>query len=170
MTEQTLESIRPGVRELLKRPAIPIVVIRRLPGRASGRGERRTWPAIDAGQRLPVGIDRKLLTALSVLRLVDRSWSAPRRDRLDAHLPDSAAGRAGVTLPCSSRTRVDSRAPNPVDRNGIPPAVRRSPANAHDASYLLSLVDAIPAIIGPRGIPGRPQKRPPGAAWWTCAW
>ena len=72
MTVRTLGSIRPSVRELLKRPAIPIVVIRRLPGRASGRGERRTWPAIDAGQRLPVGIDRKLVTALSVLRLVDR--------------------------------------------------------------------------------------------------
>jgi IS5 family transposase len=38
--------------------------------------------------------------------------------------------------------------------------VRLSPANAHDAPHLLPLVDAIPPIIGPRGKPGRPRKRP----------
>ncbi len=38
--------------------------------------------------------------------------------------------------------------------------VQFSAANAHDATQLLSLVDAIPAIIGPRGKPGRPRKRP----------
>ena len=47
-----------------------------------------------------------------------------------------------------------------VDRNGIPLAVRLSAANAHDATQLLPLVDAIPAIVGPRGRPGRPRKRP----------
>ena len=47
-----------------------------------------------------------------------------------------------------------------VDRNGIPLAVRLSAANAHDSTHLLPLVDAIPPIIGPRGKPGRPQKRP----------
>jgi IS5 family transposase len=47
-----------------------------------------------------------------------------------------------------------------VDRNGIPLAVCLSPANAHDATKLLPLVDAVPAIIGPRGRPGRPRKRP----------
>ena len=47
-----------------------------------------------------------------------------------------------------------------VDRNGVPLAVRLSPANAHDATQLLPLVDAIPSIIGPRGKPGRPRKRP----------
>jgi transposase len=47
-----------------------------------------------------------------------------------------------------------------VDRNGIPLAVRLSAANAHDAPQLLPLVDAIPPIIGPRGRPGRPRKRP----------
>ena len=47
-----------------------------------------------------------------------------------------------------------------VDRNGIPLAVRLSAANAHDSSQLLPLVDAIPPIIGPRGRPGRPRKRP----------
>jgi IS5 family transposase len=47
-----------------------------------------------------------------------------------------------------------------VDRNGIPLAIRLSAANAHDATRLLAVVDAIPAIIGPRGKPGRPRKRP----------
>lgn len=47
-----------------------------------------------------------------------------------------------------------------VDRTGIPLAVRRSAANAHDATQLLPLVDAILSIIGPRGRPGRPRQRP----------
>jgi transposase len=47
-----------------------------------------------------------------------------------------------------------------VDRNGIPLAVRLSAANAHDATQLLPLIDAIPPIINPRGRPGRPRKRP----------
>ena len=47
-----------------------------------------------------------------------------------------------------------------VDRKGVPLAVRLSAANVHDATQLLPLVDAIPSIIGPRGKPGRPRKRP----------
>jgi transposase len=47
-----------------------------------------------------------------------------------------------------------------VDRNGIPLAVRLSAANAHDSTHLLPLIDAIPPILGPRGKPGRPRKRP----------
>lgn len=40
------------------------------------------------------------------------------------------------------------------------PAVRLSAANAHDSTLLLPLIDAVPPIIGPRGRPGRPRKRP----------
>jgi transposase len=47
-----------------------------------------------------------------------------------------------------------------VDRNGLPLAVRLSAANAHDTTQLLPLIDAIPAIIGPRGKPRRPRTRP----------
>jgi transposase len=47
-----------------------------------------------------------------------------------------------------------------VDGRGIPLAVRLSAANAHDSTQLIPLVDAIPSIIGPRGRPGRPRKRP----------
>ncbi len=67
----------------------------------------------------------------------------------------------------------EATGPNPVDRgkpgskyhlvvdhNGIPLAVRLSAANAHDSTQLLPLIDAIPSLIGPRGKPGRPHKRP----------
>jgi transposase len=47
-----------------------------------------------------------------------------------------------------------------VDRNGIPLAIRLTAANTHDSTELVPLVDAIPTIIGPRGKPGRPRKRP----------
>ena len=47
-----------------------------------------------------------------------------------------------------------------MDCNGIPLAIRLSAANVHDATQLRALVDAIPAIIGPRGKPGCPRKRP----------
>jgi hypothetical protein len=38
--------------------------------------------------------------------------------------------------------------------------VRLSAASTHDSTQLLPLVDAVPPIIGPRGNPGRPRKRP----------
>ena len=47
-----------------------------------------------------------------------------------------------------------------MDRNGIPLAVRLSAANVHDSKLLEDVVDAIPAVVGPRGRPGRPRKRP----------
>jgi len=48
----------------------------------------------------------------------------------------------------------------PVDRRGIPLAVRLSAANAHNSTYLECTVDAIPPIFGLRGRPGRPRFRP----------
>ena len=47
-----------------------------------------------------------------------------------------------------------------VDANGVPLAVAVSAANTHDSMLLEHLVDAVPAVIGPRGRPGRPRKRP----------
>jgi hypothetical protein len=44
-----------------------------------------------------------------------------------------------------------------IDAIGIPLAVGLSAANTHDSQLLEQLVDAVPAIIGPRGRPGRPQ-------------
>jgi transposase len=47
-----------------------------------------------------------------------------------------------------------------IDNGGIPLAVGLSAANTHDSQLLEPLVDAVPAVIGPRGRPGRPRKRP----------
>jgi transposase len=47
-----------------------------------------------------------------------------------------------------------------IDANGIPLTVGLSAANTHDSQLLEPLVDAIPAVIGPRGRPGRPHRRP----------
>ena len=44
-----------------------------------------------------------------------------------------------------------------VDANGIPLALRISPANRHDSKFLEALVDAVPAI---RQCAGRPRRRP----------
>jgi IS5 family transposase len=35
-----------------------------------------------------------------------------------------------------------------------------SAANIHDSLLLEQVVDAVPAVIGPRGRPGRPRRRP----------
>jgi transposase len=91
-------------------------------------------------------------------------------------LGDQAAidwSRASVDSLSIRAKRGEQTGPNPVDggkpgskyhlvvdRNGIPLAVRLSAANAHDATQLLPLVDAVPPVIGPRGKPGRPRKRP----------
>ena len=47
-----------------------------------------------------------------------------------------------------------------VDRPGIPLAVCLSAANTHDSLLLEAVVDAVPAVKGPRGRPGRLRKRP----------
>jgi hypothetical protein len=47
-----------------------------------------------------------------------------------------------------------------VDAGGIPLAVGLSAANTHDSQLLEPMVDAVPAIIGPQGRPGRPRRRP----------
>src|SRR5919201_1558421 len=47
-----------------------------------------------------------------------------------------------------------------TDRRGIPLAVGLSAANTHDSLLLEPMVDAVPAIRGPCGRPGRPRKRP----------
>ena len=47
-----------------------------------------------------------------------------------------------------------------IDATGIPLAVGLSAANTHDSRLLEPMVDAVPAVIGPRGRPGRPRRRP----------
>ena len=47
-----------------------------------------------------------------------------------------------------------------IDATGVPLAVGLSAANTHDSQLLEQVVDAVPAIIGPSGRPGRPRRRP----------
>ena len=47
-----------------------------------------------------------------------------------------------------------------IDATGVPLAVGLSAANTHDSQLLEELVDAVPPVIGPRGRPGRPRRRP----------
>ena len=39
-------------------------------------------------------------------------------------------------------------------------AVGLSAANTHDSTLFEQVIDAVPAILGPRGRPGRPRQRP----------
>lgn len=47
-----------------------------------------------------------------------------------------------------------------VDRGGIPLSVMTSAANVHDSMLFEELLDSIEPIKRPRGLPGRPRKRP----------
>jgi transposase len=47
-----------------------------------------------------------------------------------------------------------------IDHNGIPLAAQLSAASTHDSLLLEAVVDAVPPILGPRGRPGRPRRRP----------
>jgi len=99
--------------------------------------------------------------ALDAARLVGRRG----RDRLVAgergqHQRPRQKGGEGTGHNPTDRGKSGSKYHLVVDGNGIPLAVGLSAANAHDATQLLPLVDAIPPILGPRGRPGRPRKRP----------
>src|SRR5215212_8096216 len=101
MTEHTLEAIRPHVAELLRRPAMPGVVIAvardEHPIEHLAAGTDALGRPLASDSLFPVASITKLATALSVLRLQDRGV-LHYEDRLDAYLPGSAAARAGVTL------------------------------------------------------------------------
>ena len=73
--------------------------------------------------------------------------------------PGQKGGEATGRNP-TDRGKLGSKYHLVVDQNGIPLAVCLSAANAHDSTILVSLVDMIPPIIGPRGRPGWPHFRP----------
>ena len=81
------------------------------------------------------------------------------RQRRQPERPGQKGGEATGPNP-TDRGKPGSKYHLVVDKSGVPLAVRLSAANAHDATQLLPLVDQIPPIIGPRGRPGRPRKRP----------
>ena len=101
MTERTLASIRPRVSELLQRAAMPGVVIAVARDGHSieclAVGTDAQGHALAPDGLFPVASITKLVTALSVLRLVDQG-AVDYEERLDAYLPESVAAQAGVTL------------------------------------------------------------------------
>ncbi|MBW3634536.1 MAG: IS5 family transposase [Chloroflexi bacterium] len=97
----------------------------------------------------------KLLNWLGDEATVD--WSRASVDSLS--VPGKKGGEQTGPNP-TDRGKAGSKYHLVVDRNGIPLAVLLSAANTHDSTQLLPLVDSIPPVIGPRGRPGRPRKRP----------
>src|SRR5829696_3321149 len=97
----------------------------------------------------------KLLDLLGRAELID--WS---RCALDSASLAAKGGGDQVGPNPTDRGKPGSKRHLVVDRNGIPLAVRLSAANAHDSTLFEPLIAAIPAIMGPRGRPGRPRKRP----------
>jgi transposase len=111
----------------------------------------RDWQAAGVRQRL----HETLLNWLGNEAAID--WSRASADTLSIR-----ANRGGERAGPNSvdRGKLGSKYHLVVDRHGIPFAFRLSAANAHDATQLLPLIDAIPPIVGPRRTPGRPRKRP----------
>src|SRR5215216_4368925 len=96
-----------------------------------------------------------LLDRLGRAGLID--WSRCSLD--SASLPAKAGGAATGPNP-TDRGKPGSKRHLVVDHNGIPLAVRLSAANAHDSLLFEPLIEGIPAVLGPRGHPGRPRCRP----------
>jgi transposase len=97
-------------------------------------------------------------TGLELAGRSSRRRLEPRQPR-QPQRPGQKGGEQTGPNP-TDRGKAGSKYHLVVDRTGIPLAARLSAANAHDSTQLLPLVDAIPSIIGPRGKPGRPRKRP----------
>jgi transposase len=124
-------------------------------GRLGQRGD-----VLASAARLAAG-GRVGATAPHAARLAGRC----RPDRLVAREPGQRQRRGekggDKTGPNpTDRGKPGSKRHLVVDRRGIPLAVRLSAANAHDSLLFEPLIDAIPPILGPRGRPGSPRKRP----------
>lgn len=93
-----------------------------------------------------------------------------RTHRITSTGPTRSRPRGGRQCLAPRVARGKKTGPNPTDRrkagskhhvltdaNGIPVVARLTPANRHDVTQLLPLVDAIPPL---RGRPGRPLRKP----------
>jgi transposase len=111
----------------------------------------RDWQAAGVWERLHA----LLLNWLGDAGVID--WS---RASLDSVSVRAKRGGAETGRNPVDRGKLGSKYHLIVDRHGVPLAVRLSAANVHDSRLLEPMVDAIPALVGPRGRPGRPRKRP----------
>jgi transposase len=130
---------------------------RLLPARELGCGSGvtcwrrlRDWQAAGVWEALP----HRLLDWLGDDDQVD--WSRATIDSV------SVRARRGELVGANpvDRGKPGSKYHLLIDATGIPLAVGLSAANTHDSLLLEQIVDAVPAVIGPRGRPGRPRKRP----------
>jgi transposase len=99
--------------------------------------------------------------ASSAVGLAGRRW--PGRLVPSGHRLGQCAGPAWGELVGANpvdRGKPGSKYHLLVDAGGLPLAVGLSAANTHDSQLLEPMVDAVPAVIGPRGRPGRPRRRP----------
>ena len=82
-------------------------------------------------------------------------WSRASIDAVSVRARHRGVDRRESGRPRQARLQV-----SPAGRwQGIPLAVALSAANPHDSTLLEQLVDAVPAVIGPRGRRGRPRRR-----------
>jgi transposase len=130
---------------------------RLLPAKELGCGSGVTcWRRLRDWQRagLWVQLHHRLLDWLGDEGQVD--WS---RAAIDSASVRARRGELTGANP-SDRGKPGSKYHLLIDAIGIPLAVGLSAANTHESQLLEQLVDAVPAIIGPQGWPGRPRKRP----------
>jgi transposase len=130
---------------------------RLLPSRQLGCGSPVTcWRRLRDWQRAGVWrqLHHLLLEQLSREGRLD--WSRASLDSLSVR---QTGGELTGPNP-TDRGKPGSKYHLLVDRDGVPLAVGLSAANTHDSMLLEPMVDAVPAVKGPRGRPGRPRKRP----------
>jgi hypothetical protein len=154
----------------------------RLPAVARRRPRPGAWPprvAVDGAGSYGAGLAALLQRGERVVEVGRPKRPASRsgaNSRYQAGGVDGLRDRSKRPLVSPRATHVEvvgKTGPNPTDRGkpgskyhlltdhgGIPLAVRLSAATTHDSVLPEQLVDAIPAVNGPRGRPGRPRQRP----------
>ena len=121
----------------------------------AGLRQRLDLPAPAARLAKGRGLGEVAHQALELVRRSSRYRLVPG-ERGQPHHPSQKGGEQKGPNPVDRGSKYHVV----VDRNGLPLAVRLSAANAHDRTQLLALIDEVPAIIGPRGKPGRSRNRP----------
>jgi hypothetical protein len=108
----------------------------------------RDWQAAGGWDDLPL----VLLDRLGLADHIDGS-----RASLDSGTVPAPRGGQKTGPNPTDRSKSGSKRHLVVDRQGVPLAISHTAANVHDSPMLETMIDAIPAILRPRG---RPRQRP----------
>jgi transposase len=130
---------------------------RLLPAKELGCGSGVTcWRRLRDWQQAGVWeqLHHRLLDWLGDDAQVD--WSRAAIDSVSVRCGEGGSRRRESGRPGQARLQYHLL----IDATGLPLAVGLSAANTHDSQLLEPMVDAVPAVIGPRGRPGRPRRRP----------